>query len=233
MIRELRHRSGNLFSQLLALFSQTAKNAKTMAELTSKYQARVLALANAHRLITEAGWKSTSLDELLRVVLGPYLDRTTLNGPNVDVAPDPTFTLSAALHELAANAIKHGSLSRSKGRLEVSWSAKRTESGMTLTLGLGRAERPADAAAAADRIWLAPDRPCHRAADERGRATHLFAARLVSAHDRPADARALADAAAAGGNAGTGRALIGRRRKARLRKPRRRVRQRPYPRPGA
>ena len=28
MIRELRHRSGNLFSQLLALFSQTAKNSK-------------------------------------------------------------------------------------------------------------------------------------------------------------------------------------------------------------
>jgi PAS domain S-box-containing protein len=134
MIRELRHRSGNLFSQLLALFSQTAKNSKTMAELTSKYQARVLALANAHRLITEAGWKSTPLEELLRVVLGPYLERTTLSGPNVDVAPDPTFTLSAALHELSANAIKHGSLSRSKGRLEVSWSVKRAESGTTLTL---------------------------------------------------------------------------------------------------
>jgi GAF domain-containing protein len=28
MIRELRHRSGNLFSQLLALFSQTAKNSR-------------------------------------------------------------------------------------------------------------------------------------------------------------------------------------------------------------
>jgi two-component sensor histidine kinase len=134
MIRELRHRSGNLFSQLLALFSQTAKNSKTMAELTSKYQARVLALANAHRLITEAGWKSTPLEELLRVVLGPYLERTTLNGPNVDVAPDPTFTLSAALHELAANATKHGSLSRPKGKLEVNWSVERSQSGMTLTL---------------------------------------------------------------------------------------------------
>jgi PAS domain S-box-containing protein len=134
MIRELRHRSGNLFSQLLALFSQTAKNSKTMAELMGKYQARVLALANAHRLITEAGWKSTPLEELLRVLLGPYLDRTTFAGPNVDVAPDPTFTLSAALHELAANAIKHGSLSRPKGRLEVNWSVKRTQSGMTLTL---------------------------------------------------------------------------------------------------
>ena len=66
MIRELRHRSGNLFSQLLALFSQTARNSRNMAELMSNYQARVMALANAHRLITEAGWKSTSLNELLR-----------------------------------------------------------------------------------------------------------------------------------------------------------------------
>jgi len=134
MIRELRHRSGNLFSQLLALFSQTAKNSKTMPELTTKYQARVLALANAHRLITEAGWKSTTLAELLRVLLGPYLDRTTFDGPNVDLDPDPTFSLSAALHELTANACKHGSLSRPQGRLDLSWSVERARRGLTLTL---------------------------------------------------------------------------------------------------
>jgi PAS domain S-box-containing protein len=134
MIRELRHRYGNLFSQLLALYSQTAKNSKTMADLTGKYQARVLALANAHRLITEAGWKSTPLIELLHAVLGPYLDRTTLTGPRVDLAPDPTFSLSAALHELAANAIKHGSLSRRQGQLELKWSVARTRRGLTLTL---------------------------------------------------------------------------------------------------
>jgi PAS domain S-box-containing protein len=133
MIRELRHRSGNLFSQLLALFSQTAKNSRNMAELMSNYQARVMALANAHRLITEAGWKSTSLHELLRVLLGPYLDRTSFAGPNVDLEPDPTFSLSAALHELASNAIKHGGLSRPQGRLELNWSVARTRRGMTLT----------------------------------------------------------------------------------------------------
>jgi len=132
MIRELRHRSGNLFSQLLALFSQTAKNSRNIADLTGKYQARVLALANAHRLITEAGWQWTSLAELLRVVLGPYLDRTSLNGPDVELAPDPTFALSAALHELAANAIKHGSLSHPQGRLKLGWSVSWPRHGATL-----------------------------------------------------------------------------------------------------
>jgi PAS domain S-box-containing protein len=133
MIRELRHRSGNLFSQLLALFSQTARNSRNMAELINSYQARVMALANAHRLITEAGWKSTPLDELLRVVLGPFLDRTTFSGPHVDIEADPMFSLSAALHELASNAVKHGSLSRPQGRLELSWSTAPTKRGMTLT----------------------------------------------------------------------------------------------------
>jgi PAS domain S-box-containing protein len=134
MIRELRHRSGNMFSQLLALFSQTAKNSRNMAELVGNYQARVMALANAHRLITEAGWKSTSLNELLRVVLGPFLDRSTFSGPHVDLEPDPTFSLGAALHELTSNAIKHGSLSRPQGRLEVNWSIAPTRRGLTLTL---------------------------------------------------------------------------------------------------
>jgi two-component sensor histidine kinase len=134
MIRDMRHRSGNLFSQLLALFSQTAKNSKSIADLATKYQARVLAMANAHRIITEGGWKSIPIMELLYAVLGPYLDRVSFSGPNVELEPDPIFSLSAALHELAANAIKHGSLSRPKGQLDLTWSVSHTQRGMTLVL---------------------------------------------------------------------------------------------------
>ena len=134
MIRDMRHRSGNLFSQLLALFSQTARTSKGIPDLTSKYQARVLAMANAHRLITEGGWNSIPIMELLYVVLGPYIDRVSFDGPNFDLDPDPVFHLSAALHELAANAIKYGSLARPKGQLELRWSVSRTQRGMTLTL---------------------------------------------------------------------------------------------------
>ncbi len=134
MIRDMRHRSGNLFSQLLALFSQTARTSKNIPELTSKYQARVLALANAHRLITEGGWDSLPIMELFSELLGPYLDRVALKGPNVELEPDPVFHLSAALHELADNAMKHGSLSRTKGSIDLTWSVVRTDRGITLVL---------------------------------------------------------------------------------------------------
>ena len=134
MIRDMRHRSGNLFSQLLALFSQTARTSKNIPDLTAKYQARVLAMANAHRLITEGGWQSIPLSELLHAVLGPYLERTSLKGLDVDLEPDPVFSLNAALHELAANAIKHGSLSRPRGQLDLHWSVERTDRGPTLIM---------------------------------------------------------------------------------------------------
>ena len=134
MIRELRHRSGNLFAQLLALFSQTARNSRSVADLTTKYEARVLALANAHRLITEGGWQSTSLQELLRVLLAPYIDRVTLSGPDVFLEPDPSFALSSAVHELATNASKYGSLSGEGGRLELSWTVNRAAQGLRLEL---------------------------------------------------------------------------------------------------
>jgi two-component sensor histidine kinase len=140
MIRELRHRSGNLFSQLLALFSQTAKTSKSLAELVPKYEARVLALADAHRLVTEGGWKSASLIELLNILLAPYLDRISLAGPNVFLEADPTFGLSMAIHELTTNASKHGSLGIQGGRVEVTWQVKRTDLGLTLHLNWSERE---------------------------------------------------------------------------------------------
>ena len=134
MIRDMRHRSGNLFSQLLALFTQTARNSRSIADLANKYRARVLALANAQRLITESGGRSIPIMDLLYALLGAYLDRVAFEGPNVELDADPVFNLSAALHELADNAVKHGSLSQPKGRLDLTWSVSRTARGVTLVL---------------------------------------------------------------------------------------------------
>lgn len=134
MIRDMRHRSGNLFSQLLALFSQTARTSRSVADLSEKYRARVLALAHAQRLVTESGGSPVPIMDLLNTLLGPYLDRVSFSGQNVALEPDPVFNLSAALHELLVNAVKHGSLSRAAGRLELNWTVARTERGLTLTL---------------------------------------------------------------------------------------------------
>jgi two-component sensor histidine kinase len=134
MIRDMRHRSGNLFSQLLALFSQTARTSRSIAELSEKYRARVLAVADAQRLVTEGGGSPVPIMDLLSTLFGPYLDRISFSGQNVELEPDPVFNLSAALHELITNAVKHGSLSRPAGRVELNWTVSRTKRGLTLAL---------------------------------------------------------------------------------------------------
>lgn len=134
MIRELRHRSGNLFAQLLSLFSQTAKNSRNLPDLTEKFEGRVLAMANAHRLITEAGWSPTSLVQLLANLFATHRDRVELRGPDMLIEPDPTLGLSVALHELVTNACQHGSLCGADGRVLLAWSAMPTSLGPTLSI---------------------------------------------------------------------------------------------------
>ena len=198
MIRELRHRSGNLFAQLLALFSQTARNSRNLPELITKYEARVLALANAHRLITEGGWRSTSIADLLRVLLAPYLERVTLAGPEVYLEPDPSFALSSAVHELATNASKYGSLSGAAGRLDVNWTVNRTETRTGARAALERARRPRAEARAQERLRLAPDRDGDPAPAQRRGGAHVRPERSRRAADPAAHARALAAADGAG-----------------------------------
>lgn len=134
LIGELRHHSGNLFAQLLALFSQTARTSRSVGELTTKYEARALAFANAHKLIAEGGWRSTSFKELQQALLGPFLERIRFEGPEVFLVAEAAFGLSSALHELAMNALKYGSLSVPTGHVDMSWSVGRSELGPTLSL---------------------------------------------------------------------------------------------------
>jgi len=134
LIGELRHHSGNLFAQMLALFSQTARTSRSVTELTTKYEARALAFANAHKLIAEGGWRATPFRELQRTLLGPYLDRIRFNGPEVFLMAEAAFGLSSALHELAMNALKYGSLSVPTGEVEMSWSVGRSDLGPLLSL---------------------------------------------------------------------------------------------------
>ena len=153
--------------------------------------------------------------DLLYVLLGAYLDRVSFSGPNVELEPDPMFNLSAALHELADNAVKHGSLSRPKGQLDLSWSVSRTERGMTLTLDWVEkngppARRPRRLGFGSRLIGAG-----HRAAVERRGASHLHAQRPLGAHDRAADPRTLAERGSAGqphralrGNSGNRRSRV-------------------------
>lgn len=98
-------------------------------------QGRVAVLARVHSLLAEGGWSVADLRTVAERELAPYAPAhpgrrvaVSLDGPPVPLAATAVQPLAMVLHELAANAVKHGALSVAGGAVEVRWRAcRRTE----------------------------------------------------------------------------------------------------------
>lgn len=138
LIDELNHRVKNTLATVQSLASQTARHAESLPDFVGKFQARLLAVARAHDLLTKRHWECAPLDLLANQVLAPLMEstqgRVTIDGPSIDLSPRAALSLTMALSELATNATKYGSLSCADGVLSVLWSLRQDEGAPTLNL---------------------------------------------------------------------------------------------------
>jgi PAS domain S-box-containing protein len=135
LIDELNHRVKNTLATVQSLARQTARHARDMSDFGETFEARLLALARAHDLLTERNWMSAPLEKLLEDIVAPYSgggDRLRLVGPHVDLDPRMALSMTMVLSELATNAAKYGALSRPSGMLSVAW--RLSDSGGVLQL---------------------------------------------------------------------------------------------------
>jgi len=129
IVGEMQHRLKNLFAAVLSIATQTSHGGLTTAEFLKAFEGRILALANAHDLLTRD--ESADLAELTRRIVGPFAadEAVEIAGQPFKVAPSAVVPFSLVLHELATNAAKYGALSSSEGRARISWKAYRGENG--------------------------------------------------------------------------------------------------------
>jgi len=123
MLREIDHRARNMLAISQALIRLV--KADDVETLRTSLLARMGALGNTLSILSAEQWEGASLEVLLKAELAPYLSdeipSVTLRGPEVIVAPDKARPMAMAIHELAANALKHGALSSPSGTLRVTW----------------------------------------------------------------------------------------------------------------
>lgn len=124
LLAELRHRVRNTLTIVKSIATQTRRHSDSLETFNRSFNARVQALADTHTLLFESNWTRSHLDDLIRQHLRPYggSERALIAGPPLAVRPRSALSLSLVLHELAANAARHGALSTDDGRLEISWS---------------------------------------------------------------------------------------------------------------
>ncbi|HYI83172.1 MAG TPA: HWE histidine kinase domain-containing protein, partial [Acetobacteraceae bacterium] len=139
LMREVDHRAKNVLAVVQAALRLTPK--RDPQAYAAAVEGRVMALARAHTLLSRRRWAGADLRDLLKGELAAFLSvvrhgrddaggaaaapRAELDGPAVTLAPAAAQALSTALHELATNATKHGSLSAPHGRIRVSWAVDR------------------------------------------------------------------------------------------------------------
>lgn len=122
LIDELNHRVKNALATVQSIAAQTLRGTSDTAETRKAFEARIIALAKAHSMLSERSWDDTEIGQLVAQELAAYdAGQLDLGGPDLMLNAKATIALALLFHELATNAAKHGALSTPAGRLAVSW----------------------------------------------------------------------------------------------------------------
>ncbi|RLQ87928.1 chemotaxis protein CheB [Notoacmeibacter ruber] len=123
MMRELDHRVKNLLSIILSIAKVTARGANDTDQFVSDFTQRLNAMARTHSLLAESRWQGAEMRSLLREELSQFgrEGRIEIHGPRLAMSPSASQAMSMAIHELATNAAKYGSLHSAEGTLHIEW----------------------------------------------------------------------------------------------------------------
>jgi two-component sensor histidine kinase/CHASE1-domain containing sensor protein len=126
LLDELNHRVKNTLATVQSIAAQTIRSSPEPRAFRQAFEARLIALSQAHNLLSLSNWRGVELTDLVRRELTPHgiddPNRICVTGEQVTLPPAIAVAIGMAFHELATNAARHGALSSTTGKVEVSWS---------------------------------------------------------------------------------------------------------------
>ncbi|UAL10500.1 HWE histidine kinase domain-containing protein [Caulobacter segnis] len=128
LVAELDHRIKNLLAVVQSVAAQSARKSASLDVFLKTFAGRLKSMSSAHDLLSAARWRGATLARIAAAELGGLAPtQTRWDGPELFLTPRAAAALSLALHELAVNAMRYGSLSSENGKVEVVW--RRTPEG--------------------------------------------------------------------------------------------------------
>jgi PAS domain S-box-containing protein len=142
IIRELEHRTQNLFAVFQAIVSRSFDDAKTPAQAKFILSGRVQALAQAYSALAKAAWQGASLAAILDQQFSSFSNRLNVSGCDIVISPSAAHQFALITHELATNAFKYGALSTADGRVSIEGKIDRLNGGGTFSFVWRETGRP-------------------------------------------------------------------------------------------
>jgi len=127
LMRELAHRAKNQLAVVKGMALQTSRQSASVADFIAQFDQRIQGLSQSQDVLLRQNWRGAWLGDLVHAHLGLFGidDRVTIKGPNVFLDATAVQNVGFALHELATNAFKHGSLSSASGSVTIAWTASK------------------------------------------------------------------------------------------------------------
>jgi two-component sensor histidine kinase len=148
---DLSHRVRGMLAAVRSIAAETLRappgtGGLIPAAAKTAFEARLAALGRSHEVLMREDGAKADLSELVNLVLAPHAagpagPRHTASGPSLWLPAETAVPLSVALHELAANAARHGALGQPQGAVSVSWRLEEVGSGRAPVLRLRWEER--------------------------------------------------------------------------------------------
>ncbi len=124
LINELSHRAKNLLAIIQSIAQQSFRGDDPTSAQLARFEGRLGALSAAHGILTQEKWEAVPLRRLIcDTFTAVRLDdeRLVMEGPDLMLPPKVSVSLAMAIHELATNATKYGSLTRDEGTVSIRW----------------------------------------------------------------------------------------------------------------
>jgi two-component sensor histidine kinase len=122
LMREIQHRSRNTLMGIQSIVSYTLREHKNEAQILN---GRIQAFSATNDLLAASANQTAALRDVIELELKAYDEgQVAINGETVILPPQLARALALVFHELAMNAVKHGPLFRSDGRLFVRWASR-------------------------------------------------------------------------------------------------------------
>jgi two-component sensor histidine kinase len=138
LLQELDHRVKNTLAIVQSISRQTLRSTPTPEAFAETFENRILALSQAHELLTRRAWGRAELHDILEKALAPFspelAERFDIVGPALTFSAETSVSVHMTLHELAVNAAKHGALSTAEGRVVIRWTVDEAATPPMLTL---------------------------------------------------------------------------------------------------
>ena len=123
LLEELHHRVKNTLATVMAITSQSLRQADSLEHAREAITGRLLALGRVHDLLLQVNWSSAPILDLVKSAIVPFDqqgDRFQIEASAFEVSPSTILPLSMVLNELCTNALKYGALSGAVGRVAIS-----------------------------------------------------------------------------------------------------------------